>query len=259
MFRIMESTVLVKAFALLEALAGTSAGATLGEIAAATQQTKPTVHRILRSLAAMGYVDHVDGGRYRITDKLRQLGLNCSDRNLVSRARPALESLRERTGETVNLGVLRHNRIAYLLTLESAHALRRVADSDTGGGGGDPLFTTALGRAIAAHLPVEERDRLLRIVPVERRTPRTVSEPAALQTILEHARRDGYAVERDQTDLGVTCCSAPVFAGTSVVAAISISAPSARAEGCERAWIRWLRAAAAELSRSLTGRERATA
>jgi DNA-binding IclR family transcriptional regulator len=259
MFRIMESTVLVKAFALLEALAGTNGGSTLGEIAAATRQTKPTVHRILRSLAAMGYVDHVEGGRYRTTDKLRQLGLQGSDRTLVALAGPTLQSLRERTGETVNLGVLRNNRIAYLLTLESTHALRRVADSDTGAAGGDPLFTTALGRAIAAHLPVAERDRLLGTVPVERRTPRTVTDPAALRTILEQARRDGYAVEHDQTDVGVTCCGAPVFAGTAVVAAISISAPSARAEGREGAWIRWLREAAAELSRSATGRERASA
>ena len=259
MFRIMESTVLVKAFALLEALAGTGTAATLGEIAGATRQTKPTTHRILRSLAAMGYVDHVDGGRYRITDKLRQLGLQRSDRSLVALARPALESLRERTGETVNLGVLRNNRVAYLVTLESTHALRRVADFDTGAAGGDPLFTTALGRAIAAHLPVAERNRLLHAVPVERRTPRTVTDRVALRTILEQARRDGYAVERDQTDVGVTCCGAPVFAGKSVVAAISISAPSARAEGYERAWVRWLRAAAAELSRSVTGRERASA
>jgi DNA-binding IclR family transcriptional regulator len=255
----MESTVLVKAFALLEVLAGARAGATLAEAAAATRQTKPTVHRILRSLAAMGYVEHVHGGRYRITDKLRQLGHQGSDRYLVTLARPALQSLRERTGETVNLGVLRNNRIAYLVTLESTHALRRVADSDTGATGGDPLFTTALGRAIAAHLPVEERDRLLHAVPVERRTPSTVTSPAALRTILEQARRDGYAVERDQTDVGVTCCGAPVFAGASVVAAISISAPSARANGREGEWIRWLRAAAAELSRSVTGRERASA
>ena len=259
MFRIMESTVLVKAFALLEALASASAGATLGEVAAATRQTKPTVHRILRTLAAMGYVDHVDGGRYRITDKLRQLGLQRSDRTLVALARPALESLRERTGETVNLGVLRNNRIAYLVTLESAHALRRVAYTETGAAGGDPLFTTALGRAIAAHLPVAERDRLLHTVPVERRTARTVTDPAALRTILEQARQDGFAVERDQTDVGVTCYGAPVFAGTSVVAAISISAPSARAEGCEGGWIRWLCAAATELSRSVTGTERASA
>jgi len=251
--------VLVKAFALLEALAGAGAdGATLARLAGATRQTKPTVHRILRTLSMLGYVEHLPGGEYRLTGKLRGLGSVEADQELIARGRAALRRLNERTGETVNLGVLRNDRVVYLLTIESTHALRRVADPLARDG--DPVFTTALGRAIVAHLPDESVEYLMRAAPPERRTPKTMTAAAELREILRKVRRDGYAIERDQTDLGVTCLGAPVFRGKEVVASLSVSAPSARAAaGPEKQWLAALRKAAGTLSRELdthTGRHR---
>lgn len=121
------------------------------------------------------------------------------------------------------------------------------------------MFTTALGRAIVSQLPRESVERLMQSAPIPRRTPRTVTDPQRLRAILVAAKRDGYVIERDQTDLGVTCLGAPIFRGGAVVAAISISAPSARAEGSEPAWIKPLRSAAQAISRQLNRGERAIA
>ena len=247
---------LVKAFSLIESLARDGGGATLAELALATGQAKPTTHRVLRSLMSMGYVEQSAEGEYRLTDKLRQFALGSSDRELASVAHPILRRLREETGETVNLGVLRRNIVMYLTVIESDHALRRVAGDMTEG---DPVLTTALGRAIASQLPTEAIDRLLRSAPVPKRTPRTVTEPRKLRTILARAKRDGYVIERDQTDVGVTCFGAPIFRGGTVVAAISISAPSARANGSESAWIQAVRNAAHAVGKKLDKAERAIA
>jgi DNA-binding IclR family transcriptional regulator len=123
----MESTVLVKAFALIESLAGAGGTASLAELAAVTAQAKPTTHRVLRALAALGYVEQsTDDGEYRLTSKLRQLALGSADRDLAAVAQPILQRLRDQTGETVNLGVLREGGISYLTVIESSHALRRV-------------------------------------------------------------------------------------------------------------------------------------
>ncbi|MGB7158826.1 MAG: IclR family transcriptional regulator [Tepidisphaeraceae bacterium] len=252
----MESTVLVKAFSLIETLASVGGESTLAELAIATGQAKPTTHRVLRSLLAMGYIAQSESGEYRLTSKLRQLALGSADRDLAALAQPILERLREQTGETVNLGVLRHHSVVYLSVIESNHALRRVAAVSEG----DPLFTTALGRAIAAQLPPPAIERLLRsssLLP--KRTPRTVTDPQELRAILAQAKRDGYVIERDQTDLGVTCLGAPVFRRGEVAAAVSISAPSARAEGYEPGWVKHLTAAASALSRKLDESERAIA
>jgi DNA-binding IclR family transcriptional regulator len=247
---------LVKAFSLIESLASDGGSATLAELATATRQAKPTTHRVLRSLMSMGYVEQSAEGEYRLTSKLRQFALGSADRDLAAVAHPVLQRLRQETGETVNLGVLRQNSVMYLTVIESSHALRRVVGDMTDG---DPVFTTALGRAIAAQLPAEAVDRLLRAASIPKRTPRTVTDPPKLRAILAQAKRDGYVIERDQTDLGVTCFGAPVFRGGAVVAAISISAPSARADGSESAWIKAVRNAAQAVGRKLDKAERAIA
>lgn len=154
------------------------------------------------------------------------------DRRLLMTAEPVLRAMHRASGETVNFGVAREDHITYLSVLESRHPLRRVASPQ----GIDPLHTTALGRAVLCHLPAEEQDRILGSCRFERRTPFTEADPARIREILKRARREGYAVEQDQTDLGVTCIGAPVFAGNRVVAAISVSVPTARVEsvGLER-------------------------
>ena len=252
----MESTVLVKAFSLIESLAGVGGSATLAELATATGQAKPTTHRVLRSLMSMGYVEQSPDGEYRLTHKLRRFALGGADRDLASVAQPVLQRLREETGETANLGVLRQNIVMYLTVIESSHALRRVAGDMTEG---DPVFTTALGRAIASQLPPEAVNRLLRSASIPKRTPRTVTDPRKLRAILAQAKRDGYVIERDQTDLGVTCFGAPIFRAGAVVAAVSISAPSARADGSESAWIKAVCDTARAVGRRLDKAERAIA
>lgn len=253
----MESTVLVKAFALIESLAGGGGSVTLAELAALTGQAKPTTHRVLRALVALGYVEQsADDGAYRLTSKLRQLALGSADRDLAAVAQPVLQRLRDQTGETVNLGVLRQGGVAYLTVIESSHALRRVAGDLSAG---DPVFTTALGRAIVSHLPAAAQERLLRGATIPKCTAHTVTEQEKIRAVLAQASRDGYAIERDQTDLGVTCLGAPIFRGGTVVAAVSISAPSARSVGAEREWIKLLCDAAASIGRKLDKRERAIA
>jgi DNA-binding LacI/PurR family transcriptional regulator/DNA-binding IclR family transcriptional regulator len=148
------------------------------------------------------------------------------DRRLLMTAEPVLRDMHRRSGETVNLGVAREGQIIYLSVLESRHPLRRVASPQ----GVDPLHTTALGRAILCHLPPEEQAAVLGSSPFEKRTPFTETDPERIRAILRQARADGYAVEQDQTDVGVTCVGAPVFAHGRVVAAISVSVPTARVE-----------------------------
>jgi DNA-binding IclR family transcriptional regulator len=248
----MESGSLVKAFALLETLADRGGLAALAELAARVHITKPTAHRILQSLVSLGYVDHPRRSYYGLTPRLRWLTLGWDDRRLAIVADPILRRLHGQTGETVNLGVLRRQRIIYVTVLESNHPLRRVASAAES----DPVFSTALGRAIGAHLPPPRLEQLLKTAPLERRTAKTITNPAELRMILRRIARDGYAVERDQTDLGVTCIAAAVRAHDEIIAAISLSVPSARVDAAaERRWIGKVRAAADALSGAIASAE----
>ncbi len=88
----------------------------------------------------------------------------------------------------------------------------------------DPCFSTALGRAIVAYLPLERQAFLLRNALIEKRTPMTVVDPKALKKVLEDVRTRGIAEEENQTDVGVMCIAAPVFDADGVVASISLTA-----------------------------------
>jgi DNA-binding IclR family transcriptional regulator len=252
----MESTSLVKAFSLIEFLAELEGSGSLNQLSLGTGTTKPSAHRVLRCLIGLGYVQHDSGGIYRLTSKLRWVALGRRDRRLASTADPLLRRLHEKTGETVNLGVFRRNRVVYITVLESSHPLRRVAE----GHESDPIFSTALGRAIAAHLPAAKIDHLFSAAAIEVRTPRTTKDEPELRRILARVLRVGYAIERDETDLGVTCIAAPVLSEAQPVAAISLSVPSARVDSnSEKRWIADVQATARSLSRELAASERITA
>jgi len=171
----------------------------------------------------LGYVEKSGFDKYRSTGQIRRLIARTDEHRLLAAAALPLQQLHAKTKETINLGVLRTNRVAYLQVLESPHPLRRVAALNTL----DYVHSTALGRVILAYLPEAQRDLLLR-GPLEQRTPHTVVDPKKVKQIVQKAAEQGFAIERDQTDLGVTCIGAPVFESGSIIAAISISLPTAR-------------------------------
>lgn len=248
MFNIMESGILVKAFALLETLADAPGGKGLADLAATNALAKPTAHRVLQCLIGAGYVEKSEVSAYRLTGKLRSLVLGVDDRALTAAGEAPLKALHGKTGETVNLGVLRGDRIIYLMTIESTHPLRRVVQAnDT-----DPFHCTALGRAIVSHLPASQQALMLKRSSPAKRTPETVTDRQQLQSILTTARRDGFSIERNQTDLGVTCIGFPVFQADTVVAAVSLSAPSVRFDAVtQKRWMSLVQSAAQAINTSL--------
>jgi DNA-binding IclR family transcriptional regulator len=245
----MESTVLVKAFALLEALCAEPVDRSLAELASSTHLPKPTVHRILKSLVSLGYVQRGEAGIYRVSDKLRRLNLPRDDRRILEAATPVLANLFRQTEETVNLGVLREDRVIYLSVTESNHPLRRVAQQQEA----DPFYCTALGRAMVAHIEDSRREAMLRRAPFAARTPHTITSASQLRATMESVRRNGFAIEENETDIGVMCIAAPAFEDGRVVAAISLSVPSARVEPAKRQQlIHAVRDAAAKLTAALS-------
>lgn len=220
----MESSVLVKAFRLIEILGQEPGRLSLATLSEKSSLPKPTTHRILNQLAALGYVERVDTG-YRLSGKLARVATGTDNALLLQAAEPFLRRLHERTGETVNMGMLKGDRVIYVRVLESIHHLRRIGEINSA----DPFHCTALGRSIAAHMDQEELKRLVARAVFEKRTAYTLDNEKRLYTELEKVRSQGYALEENETDLGVVCIGAPILLEGKPLAAVSISLPSARA------------------------------
>lgn len=218
--------VVARTLDVLEALAASPEPLGVTELAARLGTTKSAAYRILATLEQRGYIakDPLNA-RYRLGVRLAFLGQQALEGfDLRQEARPLLEGLHGRFQETVNLGVRDGREIVYIDMIESSHGLRMAARL----GGRDPISTTALGKAILAHLPVAERERLLE-PPLPARTPATLTDPAALAAELVRIRQRGVAEDRGENEPGSRCLGAPIFNHQgAVIAAISLSAPDTR-------------------------------
>jgi DNA-binding IclR family transcriptional regulator len=134
-------------------------------------------------------------------------------------ARPVLEEIGARTGETVHLGVARGQEVVHVGQVESTYLLaaRDWNQVDV------PPHCSSLGKVLYAHglLPMPT-GRL------ERRTERTVATREALLAELDAVRHTGYAVSVDELETGLTAIAAPVEGRQGVMCAIGVSGPTAR-------------------------------
>lgn len=214
-----------KTFGLLEFLASEGRPASLQEITEAVKLSKPTAYRLLQSLQQLGYVARPSGSRdYLIGPRAARLAAVDPYAELKSAARPLLRRLHEALNETVNLGVLSGNQVAYLDFMETTQALRFIVTP----GQSDPFYCTALGRAIAAQLDEGQLERLLAKTKLRPMTGTTVKSLAELKRKIQKTREAGIAEEVEESVSGVCCFAVSLTAMGFPEAAISIAVPVQR-------------------------------
>lgn len=221
-----DVAVLQKALDLLELI--TDAGDLgLAELSTRTGASKASSFRILTTLHRRGYVSK-DAVTRRYAPGPRLIALsfaNVSKLQLVPRARPVLEDLREAFGETVNLGILADHDVLYLEIAESARSLRMSSEV----GARDRLHSTALGKAILAQLPPDEARTLLQGYERRPATRRTITDLEALMAELRVTGERGYSIDDEENEIGARCVGVAITdVSGRPQAAISVSGPAAR-------------------------------
>jgi DNA-binding IclR family transcriptional regulator len=183
---------------------------------------KSSAHRLLAALGRRGLVERDAGGRYRPGIGLVALGLGVLEREpVVAAARPVLEEEAERLGETVFLVAARAGRLRVLDKAEGTGFLRAAPRV----GAEVPVHATAAGKlflAFAEEAIPAPAGRLEAFTPETRTSRRDVAAEVA------RARRDGFAVNRDEWIPGLTVVAAPVIAKNRMAAALAVAAPSPR-------------------------------
>lgn len=217
-------SVLGRATLLLGAFDAHSPVLSLAELTRRVGLPKPTVWRLARELVELRLlaVDG-DGAGYRLGLRLFELGeLALLSRGLGETARPYLEDLRQATGQRVHLAVLDGVDVVYLLILGAGPG--RIASRT---GGRLPAHATGVGKALLAFsAPAVVRARIEAGLPPS--TPRTIVTPGALARELTGIRASGLAMDREESHVGLSCVAAPVFDTEGVVAAVSVTGPTAR-------------------------------
>ncbi|WOI61610.1 IclR family transcriptional regulator [Streptomyces fradiae] len=213
---------LERAFDLLERMADAGGEVGLSELSATSGLPLPTIHRLVRTLVACGYVRQQPNRRYALGPRLIRLGESAS-RLLGTWARPYLARLVEETGETANMALLDGDEIVYVAQVPSKHSMRMFTEV----GRRALPHSTGVGKALLAHTPPEEVRALLARTGMPAATERTITTPDRFLAALEQVRAAGYAVDDNEQEMGVRCLAVPV-PDAPTPAAVSISGPAGR-------------------------------
>ncbi|MEV5409505.1 IclR family transcriptional regulator [Thermopolyspora sp. NPDC052614] len=210
-----------RALDVLEALAGHGGEAGLSEIAATTGLPYGTIHRLLRTLLARGYVRQESDRRYALGGALVRLG-GAAEGMVGVWARPYLARMVELSGETANLAVLEGDFVVYVAQVPSPRRLRMFAEV----GRRVPAHSTAVGKVLLADRA--DAAAILERTGMPRRTDQTITSVEGMLAELEAVREQGYALDLGEEETGVHCLAVPVHDGDRVVASMSVSGPSDR-------------------------------
>lgn len=219
--------VLKKALDLLKYIAETDRAGGVTEIASALDMPKATAYRILNALCNENVLLKTEDGRYGMgpTVLLWSSAYNYKS-GIVELARPKLETLRDKTQETVHLSVYDHGRAQYAARFDSPQT---VVLRWSRLGTQLPLYCTAAGRAILSRLNDDEVAKYLNETEMAARTKNTVVSPEKLKQMLARFRMQGYAEENQENEENIRCIGAAIINSHGrPVGAISLTAPSFR-------------------------------
>jgi DNA-binding IclR family transcriptional regulator len=234
--------VIARAAAILRALKDAPGGLSLGQIAERADLARSTVQRIVQALQEERLlITSGAAGGIRLGPELHALA-GAARYTAVERCRPLLQSLSEETGETVDLSVLRGNRMIFLDQIQGTHRLRAVSAV----GEFFPLTCTANGLACLALLPDAEAHKL-----AQEEWSRLAQDPdpARLSRAIGVARSTGLAEDHDDHTEGISALGLAFRDLTGTLHAISVPVPTSRYTSRKEAVVAALLRTKAEVAR----------
>lgn len=222
----------------------------VSELAEELELSTSTVHRLLSTLADEAVLEQdAETGRYRLGLSVFDLAAAMpAQRSLHEAVLVSMTELRMRTGETVQVGVLDGRQVVYVERLDSPNTLRVFTEL----GRRNDAHCTSSGKVLLACIPRAERERLLDGWRLPARTPHSITDVVALRRELERIRRQGFAENRQESEVGVVSVAAPIRdAGGGVVASLSLAGPNERMDPNRDRYVEAVMALSATVSRQL--------
>ncbi len=208
---------------ILEALAA-EPGQSVTELSYTIGIPRATIYRLLDTLQDGGIVQR-DGKNYRLSLRLYSLGLAAlGSKNLQAIATPFLQTIVDSTDETAHFSLLDGNRVHYIAKAESPQAIRMISYI----GWRSPLYASACGKAILSVANTEFVDDYIQRETLDHFTRYTLTTETDLRKELVDVRKLGYALDREETSIGLMCMAVPIKLPNKQLAAFSISGPTGR-------------------------------
>jgi DNA-binding IclR family transcriptional regulator len=219
--------VIDRALSVLEVLAEEGRPLSLVKLSKSLDLPKSTTMRLLMVLEGHRFVQKsAESGLYSLGLKLFELGSKAAAQfDLTERARPHLERMVSRTGETAYLSVLDGGEALVLERVESSRAVR----VPTNVGWRHPAHSAAVGKVLLAFAPESKLASALGKGSLRGYTRKTITSVVHLREELQRVREQGFALDDEETEDGLRCIAAAVREHSGqVTAALGIVGPAYR-------------------------------
>jgi IclR family transcriptional regulator, KDG regulon repressor len=205
------------------------------QLASGLSLNKTTVHRLLHAMEKFDLIErNPESDRYRLGLKLYELGTRAVEsRTLRTEAHRFLVELSRATHETVSLAVPGLGGVVCLDRVDSRDSIINVR---TPVGARFPPHCTAAAKATLAYLPEDEVEAILSIMGLTSYTPHTLTTMAEVKRELREVAERGFALDRQETERGLSGVAAPIWSRDGhVIAAVGVAGPTPRFRGKELA------------------------
>jgi IclR family transcriptional regulator, acetate operon repressor len=218
---------LTRGLTLLEQLADSEGGISLTEISQRAALAPSTAHRLLNTLADMGFVFQApDSGLWYIGLKTYRVGCAfVSNRDFVGESHAYLRKLMEQSGETANLSIIDGTHVCFIAQVQCHEVMRMLVRL----GSRLPAHASGSGKAILSALPEDELAIFFRESKLQKLTQKTTTDVDQLRLQFGAIRARGYSYDDEENALGLRCVAAPIYDEYSEpLGAISLAGPIAR-------------------------------
>jgi len=193
---------------------------------------KSTVHRTLTTLEKKGFVQqNPDNGKYWLGIRLYSLGMIIRERlPLRNIAYPYAKALSEKFAEVVHISVLDQTALLHPrhIIIDKIQGRQQVLGLTPPVGSSALCHSSAIGKCLLAYSPRQYVGRFS-ANPLPGFTEKTITEWATLLHELDEITKQGYAVDDEELESGLTCVAGPILGrNTDIVAALSLSGPTSR-------------------------------
>lgn len=212
---------LARGIKLLDTIANSDRAYSITELAEVISVDKSSASRLVKTLVNYDYLQQKPGSRgYVLGKRLHRISWRLLNRYPIrEKARPFLYRLVRETGECSHTAVFSEGKALMIDDVEAEASLRVVG----GIGRMLHLHCTAVGKGLLAFgdYPIPS------CLPAH--TAHTITDPETLLDNLEQARRQGYALDDEENEMGVRCIAAPVYGYMgATIATVGISGPTPR-------------------------------
>jgi DNA-binding IclR family transcriptional regulator len=193
---------------------------------------KSTVHRTLVTLEQKGFIyQNTDSGKYWLGVKIYAIGMAIGEKiSLVEIIKPFTKQLFEEFKEVVNVSVLEVNSMdsPRSIVIHKEEDNRQLITVNPPIGSSSECHCSAVGKCLLAYGKDIPYERYIKR-PLTKFTDNTIVDWDDFFNNLNKIKAQGYALDQEELEIGLTCIGAPVLDKKGIaIAAISLSGPTSR-------------------------------